>query len=129
MDGRQHAEDFDPTALGETGLAIFDSFGSVEKSIYTLFRSITGGQVWGYSAAILGDVHDFYAALFIVFIAVTTLSVLNIVTGIFVDATISSASHRRDEMMEGERVIQETQAQHLREVFEELDADGDGTVQ
>merc|ERR1719277_2925484 len=128
MGGRQHAEDFDPHALGRYGFAIYEQFGSVEKSLYTLFQSITGGQLWAHSADILSDVSDGYAALFITFIALTTLSVLNIVTGIFVDATIMSAKHQRDERMDTERTEQESQAAHLKEVFCEIDADGGGTV-
>jgi len=127
--GVQHAEGFDVyKKYGPDGAALLEHFGSVEKSIYTLFQSITGGQLWGKFATILGSVHEFYVALFITFIALTTLAVLNIVTGIFVDATIMSAKHQRDEMMETERTHQETQAQQLREVFNEIDQDGDGLV-
>lgn len=128
MNGQQHEVGFDPSSLSSNGKVIFENFGSVEKAIYTLFESITGGKIWGHAADSLSDVHDFYSALFIIFIAITTLSVLNIVTGIFVDATIMSGKHQRHEMMDAERTQQEMQAQHLREVFCEIDADSNGRV-
>lgn len=128
MHGEQHHSGFDKHHLSAKKSAILEQFGSVEKALYTLFQSITGGQLWGNSADLLREVHPCYCAIFIAFIALTTLCVLNVVTGIFIEATIMSAKHQRDEMTDTERHHNELQAQFLREVFWEIDADGDGVV-
>lgn len=128
FEGLHHHEHFAEEQLDDSLRIVFVHFGSVEKSLYTLFQSITGGKPWSHIAEALSEVSPAYAAIFVAFIALTTLAVFNMVTGIFVDAAISSAKHQRDEMTDIEQRIQETQANELRDVFHDLDSDGDGVL-
>eukprot|EP00931_Biecheleriopsis_adriatica_P010403 TRINITY_DN11147_c0_g2_i1.p1 TRINITY_DN11147_c0_g2~~TRINITY_DN11147_c0_g2_i1.p1 ORF type:complete len:750 (-),score=135.67 TRINITY_DN11147_c0_g2_i1:32-2230(-) len=60
-------------------------FGSLERAMYTLFKSITGGEDWGNAAEPLLRMRPFLGALYCLYISVATLCVLNIINGVFVD--------------------------------------------
>lgn len=102
-------------------LAIWNYFGSVTKSFYTLFQCITGGEVWGKFADTLYDLHWFYFTLFNVYIALVVFGMLNTMTGIFVDASIMSRQQQREQQAQTERTILNDISRHLREVFRQAD--------
>ena len=64
-------------------LSLEDAWGSVPRSVYSLFKSITNGTSWELVAEPLGDVHGIWLALFLLYIAFAYFAVLNVVTGVF----------------------------------------------
>merc|ERR1711976_757602 len=71
-------------------------FGSLFTTMYTLFQCITGGANWGYVLDPLVAAHWSYAALMSLFVAFTSLAVLNIVTAVFVESAMQSAQQDAD---------------------------------
>merc|ERR1712093_318170 len=63
-------------------------FGRVSRSLLTLFTSVTGGISWGEPAAIIDLDGPIYLQVYMFYIFFVFFSVLNIVTGVFVDGAI-----------------------------------------
>jgi len=74
-------------------------FGSLSKSFLALFQSVTGGIDWDTAARPLFEVGWTAGAIFMLYILFTTLAVLNVVTGIFVDTALKSAKADKDAYM------------------------------
>lgn len=72
-------------------------FGSLGDSLLSLFQAVTGGFDWRDAAsALMSDMHPLIAIAFCVYVAVAVLAVMNIVTGVFVDAALQSAREDKD---------------------------------
>lgn len=99
------------------------SWGSVPKAMYTLLMSITGGVSWGEPA---GDAQPLglpYFACFLFFIFFCFFSVLNIVTGLFVDGAIQQASNDRASVQQRAEIKKKQTMNSILEVLREIDVD------
>merc|ERR1712012_490546 len=74
-----------------------DYFGSVVRSIVTLFKCVTNGMSWDSVFESLLDVHWFYATVFLMYIIFATFSVLNVMIGQFCQVAIESAKEDDEE--------------------------------
>eukprot|EP00928_Gymnodinium_smaydae_P038489 TRINITY_DN26540_c0_g1_i1.p1 TRINITY_DN26540_c0_g1~~TRINITY_DN26540_c0_g1_i1.p1 ORF type:complete len:606 (-),score=135.00 TRINITY_DN26540_c0_g1_i1:126-1943(-) len=104
------------------------NFGSLFLTMYTLFKSMTGGVDWGEVADMLAYVGGPYAFIHVVFMFFTLFSVLNIITGVFVDGALEMS--RRDHwsaMVKREKERKET-ALKLHELLAKMDTDKDGII-
>jgi voltage-gated sodium channel len=70
----------------QTAFFLQKNFPSLVYSIYTLFKAVTGGVSWGEVSDPLQNVSPVLIVTFPLFVIVTVLCVLNIVTAAFVDA-------------------------------------------
>jgi len=118
----------DPSRHMRNRAEIQEYYGTILRSIYTCFKSMTGGVSWGEVMDPLNDVGKFYLLLFLFYIAFAVLALLNVVTGVFVDGALAKSQHDRD--MVAEKEIQQKRAYvtNLREIFEEADADESGSI-
>jgi len=111
----EHQFMLDYPALNHSELLKF--YGSMMKTIYTLFTTITGGKDWYDAAALLGDMSPVMPVIFSVYIAFAVLCVLNIVTGVFVEhskaITAADAEHRVLE----EVTMREKRSADMKKVF------------
>lgn len=72
-------------------------FGSVPRTIITMFESIAGGVSWDECLNLLFENTSPYACIvFIIYIVVTMLAVLNMLTGLFVDRSTRIVQEERD---------------------------------
>jgi len=78
---------------------LLEYYGSMEKTIYTLYGSICGGIDWSDAATPLMDISWFNGVLFMSYIAVSVFCVLNIVTGVFVENANAMTSKDEDHMI------------------------------
>jgi len=69
------------------------------KSMYTLWMSVTGGISWIEVSEPLGQAGDVYRFAFNGFIGFVQIAVLNVVTGVFCENAIQSASRDEHEVM------------------------------
>eukprot|EP00927_Polykrikos_kofoidii_P067473 TRINITY_DN62962_c0_g1_i1.p1 TRINITY_DN62962_c0_g1~~TRINITY_DN62962_c0_g1_i1.p1 ORF type:complete len:747 (-),score=112.26 TRINITY_DN62962_c0_g1_i1:53-2161(-) len=125
----QGAADFQASATAASEIdAVLSTFGSVFMSMYSLFKAMTGGEDWGdvaYQAFCMGWP---YALIFGFFIFFTTFSVLNIVTGVFVDGAIQLADRDRATRLERDQDLKKAVIEDLRDLIGRLDCDGDGQI-
>merc|ERR1712032_1812854 len=70
--------------------------GSLTISIFTLYKSITGGISWHEVVDPLENLHVAWAVLFTAFISFSYFAVLNVITGVFCNSAIATATRDPD---------------------------------
>lgn len=103
-------------------------FGSLSKSMLTLWMVITGGYNWINVITPLWEVDSVLAVLFLAYIAVAVLGVMNIVTSVFVESAMTSTMHYRDLMQQEKSRAKHTLSKHLKHIFESIDCDYSGMI-
>jgi len=101
-------------------------FGSMDKTLYTLFITAFGGISWYEISDPLLDIHWTNALLFCFYVFFESIAVMNIVTGIFVDSAIQAARSDKDEIIQEQLHHQKSELAILRQIFNECDDDGSG---
>jgi len=103
-------------------------FGSLMQSMYSLWLSISGGISWYYIVIPLFKVSPWVASLFILYILITVLGLMNIVTSVFVESAMRSTQHYRDLLLQEKNRSKEMFGKHLREIFRSIDVDQSGMI-
>jgi len=103
-------------------------FGTLFKTSYTLFSSMSGGISWMEPANISLAFGSAYFIVFVFFIFFILFSVMNIVTGVFVDGAIQQANSDRSTRMQKQLEEQNDVAEELETLLGSLDTDGDGCL-
>lgn len=75
---------------------LYRYFGSLSRTILTLFQSITGGVDWDDVVVPLSHISPMLALTFSMYIVFAVLALLNVTTGVFVEASLKSATADRD---------------------------------
>jgi len=107
---------------------LLDAFGSVETTMTTLFMATTGGEDWRRFYDLLQRTGDLNALLLIFYVAFFNFAVYNVLTGIFVDHTQKVAQKDRDTLILDQRRKERNDAEQLRRLCLEMDADRSGTI-
>jgi len=111
--------------LAETEqLALF--YGSIQRTMLTLFMSVTGGIDWRVAAYPLARLGMWYSVLWVGYIAFMVLGVLNILTGIFVDAAMQSMNGDRDNVVATRIEENQSLIKGINALFKATDKDGSG---
>lgn len=87
-------------------------FSSLPMTLLTLFMSIFGGVDWFPVVRLLLDVGTFYGAFFLLFVLLTSVSLMNIITSVFV----------KDAMTRGETETSRRHLAKLMTLFKKLDS-------
>lgn len=103
-------------------------FGSLPKTIYTLYCSIVGGIDWADAAKPLLSLNTPLALLFCFYIAFAVLCVLNIVTGVFVESANRTFAEDSEMVMWEQVELRKQWMEEVRELFEAADKDGSGQL-
>lgn len=121
-----HSPDFFDYSSSDWGKSAY--FDTVPKATFSLFQTMTLSQ---WSSVMFRPIYEVYPAMLFVivpFLCVTTLGLLNIIVGVVVESTLTTAQSNAD------REAKETMKMHakimdsLKMVFEEADTDGGGTL-
>jgi len=104
------------------------SYGFLGRSILTLFMSMSGGIDWSDAYRLLEELNPVCQVLFLAFIIFAIFAVVNVVTGVFVENARQHAGKDRDTLISSEMRLKEQYLANMQEVFEEMDADGTGTI-
>jgi len=112
--------------------ALLKWWGSLPESMFTLFKSITGGVDWDNCVRALEGVHIMWVCLYVFFISITFFAVLNVVTGVFCNSAIEGAKYDRDLLMHDLVENKNTYVDKIRDVFvsiyEKIDEDKSGAI-
>jgi len=98
-------------------------WGSIVNSVFTLYQAMSGGVSWGEPVAPLSDAGWFFVGVYIVFVTVAQYAIVNILTAIFVEVTMSAAQNDRDAMVEEALIKKEAFAATMRNIFENARSD------
>merc|ERR1712151_865431 len=101
-------------------------YGSVLRTVYTLFMAMTGGISWGEPADVLEVAGIVYWALYTYFIFFTFFSILNIVTGVFVDSAIQKADGDRAMILQKAYTERKSIQEQLTLLLNNMDEDNSG---
>lgn len=118
----------EPSSHDERAMALHTSFGTLDKSMLSLFQAMTGGRDWGefYDEVSILGLKD--RALFWLFLSFSVFAVMNAVAAVFVESTMQSSQTDRELLIKEQiRDAQKYQNQMV-DIFEEMDADGTGTI-
>lgn len=74
-----------------SGTLLNKHWGSVAKCILSLFQAVTGGEDWNILLSPLMEVSVFSSVWFSLYICFTSLFILNIINGVFVEVAMSEA--------------------------------------
>eukprot|EP00930_Biecheleria_cincta_P049867 TRINITY_DN3506_c0_g1_i1.p1 TRINITY_DN3506_c0_g1~~TRINITY_DN3506_c0_g1_i1.p1 ORF type:complete len:636 (-),score=134.91 TRINITY_DN3506_c0_g1_i1:51-1958(-) len=123
--GNRFSED---AGTPRAGQVIFENYGSLLRTTYTLFQVMLGGVSWREVCDPLFSMDWVSPVLLIAYIAFALLAAMNIITGVFVDNAMQSAALQRDFLIQKEIDMKEKFIVQLKEMFAVLDQDGTGTV-
>lgn len=104
------------------------NFGSMDKSLLTLYMAMSGGRNWGEVYQDLQPIPFQYRAMFLIFLSFTIFAVLNIVTGVFVDSAMQANQICRQVIVVEEMDAKKKQLEELKELFLEMDGNQDGLI-
>merc|ERR1719384_2515863 len=90
-------------------------YGSLPKSMYTLFAAVSQGFSWDVTLLPLKDLHMFYSAALLIYISLVLFGVSNVVTSVFVESAIMSAQHYRDLIVQQKETEREIAVAHMKE--------------
>jgi hypothetical protein len=121
-----HSEDFFDYSRSHWGKSAY--FDTVPKSFFSLFQIMT---LSNWSSILIRPVQQAYPAIFIIFIpflCITTVGLLNIIVGVVVESTLNSAGTNAEKEAKETHKMHARVMQSLKMVFEEADTDGGGTL-
>ena len=97
-------------------------FCSLPMTILTLFMCVTGGLDWWDVADLMLEIGPGHGLLFMSFVSVMILVLLNIVTGIFVNDALEQSQLDRDLMAKLEMERRERDMERLTKIFARMDS-------
>jgi len=103
-------------------------FGSIPRSVYTLYMAMSGGISWGEPGLPLSDAGHFFVTVYVSFVTLATFAIINIVTSVFVEVTMASAQSDREAMIQDADIKKESLTSSMREIFAEVDGSTDGII-
>jgi len=112
----------------EDNAGLLEAFGTVDRSALTLYMSMSGGNDWSVYYTVLEALPKYYRWLFLLFISFTLFAIVNIVTGVFVEAAMQNNLHDRDIIAQEELQSKRKYLEAMQELFEEMDDDQQGTI-
>jgi hypothetical protein len=106
----------------------YEFFGSVEKSILTLYKASTGGDDWSLAYQVIQPTGDIGSVTYLFFIAFVHFALINIITGIFVESAMATLTPD-SQTLAREHTRQELEnAQKLDSLCRDVDADDSGKL-
>lgn len=103
-------------------------FGGVLITMCTLFQAITGGVDWEQPAGSLAKLSSAYVVAFYVYIALSMLVMLNIVSAIFIDSSLQRSKNDRDFIVQQELSGKRHFKEQMHDLFSKLDKEGTGKI-
>lgn len=108
---------------------IADNFGAVWQTMLTLFFATTGGNDWQAYYAILDQVGSpSLAMLFAFFVGFVQISLMNILTAVFVEKALSLAQPDTSAQAKQTKEKELADARELRSMLTKMDTDRSGSV-
>lgn len=118
--------------VAAAGLVLNDDyktyFGSMPQSLLTLFMAISGGVDWFPVWKLLNTIHVVHGGMFLLYVCLSQLAVLNIITGIFVNDALENASLDHELLMQKTVKQNKDMYKKLRFLFEKMAPEGGSCI-
>eukprot|EP00930_Biecheleria_cincta_P037030 TRINITY_DN25393_c0_g1_i1.p1 TRINITY_DN25393_c0_g1~~TRINITY_DN25393_c0_g1_i1.p1 ORF type:complete len:573 (-),score=109.14 TRINITY_DN25393_c0_g1_i1:97-1815(-) len=125
LPGTQQVNSETPELISSTGQ---EFFGDLYVSMLTLMESITGGVSWYEPLRVLREVSALYVFMFLFYICVTVLTLLNVITGLCCDYAIQNAVTDRADVIKQQLGLKDRWKAQFATMFKAIDEDGSGEV-
>eukprot|EP00930_Biecheleria_cincta_P014620 TRINITY_DN12501_c0_g1_i2.p1 TRINITY_DN12501_c0_g1~~TRINITY_DN12501_c0_g1_i2.p1 ORF type:complete len:387 (+),score=60.37 TRINITY_DN12501_c0_g1_i2:154-1314(+) len=102
-------------------------FGGIANSILTMFMTISGGVDWQDGLFPLYDVGSLAVVFFLLYIAMMTLCVMNVLLGIFCQCALDTAAKDNENVIQLQLQEKNRFVKTLRNLFQGWDDSGNGT--
>jgi len=112
----------------ETSDTVLVHFNTLPQAMLSLFMSFTGGVEWWLFQQTFLNISPLYGYIFFVFMVFATLSVMNVVTSIFVSDAIDFAHQDGEIRMRGELQDSRLRWRTLKNIFVKMDTEGTGRL-
>jgi hypothetical protein len=124
----QNPELYEPYKHVSGGWDYQEYFGTVGKSMFTLFQIVTLDD-WsdGVARHVMSN-QPWMCIFFLVFIIITSFGLMNVITGIIVERTLTAAKSNQVRFQRTQEKERARVLNHLREIFEVADKDGNGSL-
>jgi len=103
-------------------------YGSVPKTMMTLFITVTGGFEWSKAAGPIVKLDLYYGVIWTAYIAFMVFGLLNVLTGIFVETAMSAMNGDRDNIIQAQLEERENLISAITTVFMTSDTNGSGQM-
>jgi len=103
-------------------------YGNIQRTMTTLFMTISGGLEWRQAALPMSRLGWVYGIIWMAYIAFMIFGMLNVLTGIFVDAAFQAMTNDRDNIIQTQLEEKHSLINMIRGIFEDSDVDGSGQV-
>eukprot|EP00931_Biecheleriopsis_adriatica_P002364 TRINITY_DN10314_c0_g1_i1.p1 TRINITY_DN10314_c0_g1~~TRINITY_DN10314_c0_g1_i1.p1 ORF type:complete len:616 (+),score=102.39 TRINITY_DN10314_c0_g1_i1:30-1850(+) len=113
---------------GDTNPHLQKRFGSLDRTMNTLFASITGGHTWSETREALTDIHFWWGFVFVAYISFCLFAVLNVMTGVFCQTAIESAERDHELILQNVASEKAKYFRAIRRLFDQLDMDSSGGI-
>jgi len=111
-----------------TSTVLYDWFGGLDRTMYTLYLAISGGQDWQVFADPLLAADWLTFTIFVAYITFMLFAVLNIVTAIFVENTMQVAQRNADWIIKQQMSNEKFFYNEMQDLFTAADHDKSGTL-
>jgi len=103
-------------------------YGSLDRTMMTLFLTVSGGIEWSQAAEPIVKLGTEYGVIWTSYIAFMMFGMLNVLTGIFVDSAISVMNNDKDNMILAQLEERTALITFISNVFRSSDTDGSGFI-
>jgi len=103
-------------------------FPNMPTAMLTLFAATSGGISWFEISQLMLQASAAYRAVFVCYVVVMFLMILNIITGLFVTDAVERAQTDKDRMAQQEMERNRKMVTELKALFRELDVDDSGAI-
>eukprot|EP00930_Biecheleria_cincta_P096075 TRINITY_DN87951_c0_g1_i1.p1 TRINITY_DN87951_c0_g1~~TRINITY_DN87951_c0_g1_i1.p1 ORF type:complete len:580 (+),score=108.48 TRINITY_DN87951_c0_g1_i1:117-1742(+) len=114
--------------LSEERVLLERHFRSLWTTMLTLFESIAGGVSWGEPLSALAGLSPLYVFMFLLYICLVILAMLNVLTGLCCDYAIQNAVSDRDDAIRAQLKDKAKWQQQFESMFKAIDSDESGEV-
>jgi len=104
-------------------------WGTLPRTMYTLYKAVTGGVDWEIVVNPLADVHWVAVVIFMLFVFLVLFAVMNVLTGVFCQRAIEAAARDRETLVRAEIGEKRLFAKKAKELFNHLGSDEKITYQ
>merc|ERR550532_3626987 len=103
-------------------------YGSLDRTMMTLFLTVSGGMEWLTAAEPIVKLGTGYGVIWTGYIAFMVFGMLNVLTGIFVDTAIGVMNNDKDNMILSQLEDRSALISTISAVFRSSDTDGSGFI-
>lgn len=114
-------------AIGKNDATMEEYFGTVPRSMFTLFQ-ITTTEDWVSISRSSMSIQPWTGAFFVLYLYVTTFAAMNVVVAVIVENTLDQAGAQRAKFEQKAKESKENAAATIYKAFRAADVDSDGTV-